>query len=254
MRQIVNEKPECERRTSEVTTRHEASAPIRARRPRAFAGRSRRSSVARDSGLDRANLGPLLRMNVCSQPGVPCCLRNLPNLRTLAGNEARMLQKANRLRKCDRDAINELGRSDRGFSAAKRLSDEISAVAESRTGARRRTREELGTSGYKRSRNVIENKASCKNVMRFPTVNRRPCQRVLALASSLATTQVKAGMQFGIGIDKANRQAEILAGTGFRINARWLFNGANSPTAKNFHESSLRPGGERCDSYWCSLS
>jgi hypothetical protein len=52
-------------------------------------------------------------------------------------------------------------------------SDEISAVAESRTGLRDPTKGEPRASGPRRSRNVVENKASCKNVMRIPTMNRQ---------------------------------------------------------------------------------
>jgi hypothetical protein len=63
------------------------------------------------------------------------------------------------------------GARRRGFSMAKRRSDEISAVAQSRTGLREPMKGEPRASGHGRSRNVIENKASCKNVMRVPIMN-----------------------------------------------------------------------------------
>jgi hypothetical protein len=65
------------------------------------------------------------------------------------------------------------GARRQGFSMANRRSDEISALAQSRTGLREPMKGEPRASGHGRSRNVIENKASCKNVMRIPTMNRK---------------------------------------------------------------------------------
>jgi hypothetical protein len=67
--------------------------------------------------------------------------------------------------------IHSIGARRRGFSMANRRSDEISAAVESRTGLREPTK---GEPRARRSRNVIENKVSCKNVMRIPTMNRQP--------------------------------------------------------------------------------
>jgi hypothetical protein len=58
-----------------------------------------------------------------------------------------------------------------GFSVAKRQSDEISAGAQSRTELREGMTDEPRGRAHKRSRNLTENKASWKNMMRVPTMN-----------------------------------------------------------------------------------